>query len=94
MVDAPLSEELIALWEEFELGETADARFAGAVDRAMPVLLNLNNQGQSWREHGIGYERVVKRVAPQIEAGCPALWSYLEARLRAANEAGWFGIKA
>jgi putative hydrolase of HD superfamily len=92
MLDPPLSEELIALWQEFELGETADARFAGAVDRAMPVLLNLNNHGQSWREHGIGYERVVKRVAPQIKAGCPALWTNLEARLTAANESGWFGI--
>ena len=58
----------------------------------MPVLLNLNNNGQSWREHGISYQRVVKRVAPQIQAGCPALWTYLESRLQIANEAGWFGI--
>jgi putative hydrolases of HD superfamily len=88
------SSELLALWEEFELGETHDARFAGAVDRAMPALLNLNNNGQSWREHGISYERVVKRIAPQIQAGCPALWTYMESRLQAANAAGWFGIVA
>jgi putative hydrolase of HD superfamily len=94
MLPDPLSAELLALWQEFELGETADARFAGAVDRAMPVLLNLNNNGQSWRENGISYKRVVKRIAGQIEAGCPALWSYLETRLRAAHEAGWFGIAA
>ena len=50
MLPSPLSEELVALWQEFEEGETDDARFAGAVDRAMPVLLNLNNNGQSWRE--------------------------------------------
>ncbi|HEX9199861.1 MAG TPA: HD domain-containing protein [Acidobacteriaceae bacterium] len=87
----PLSAELVALWQEFELGETADARFAGAVDRAMPALLNLNNNGQSWRENGIGYERVVKRIGPQIQAGCPALWSYMETRLLTAKESGWFG---
>ncbi len=92
MLPAPLSDELVALWQEFEQGETADARFAGAVDRAMPVLLNLNNHGQSWREHGINYARVVKRIEPQIQAGCPALWTYLESRLRAAHESGWFGI--
>jgi len=80
----------LALWQEFERGETPDARFANAVDRAMPVLLNLANNGQSWREHAISYERVVSRVRPPIEAGCPALWGYLEARLADAQRAGWF----
>jgi len=86
--------ELVALWQEFEAAETAEARFAGALDRAMPVLLNLNNNGQSWRENGISYNRVVRRVQAQIEAGCPALWSYLEPRLRAAHQSGWFGTDA
>jgi putative hydrolases of HD superfamily len=57
----------------------------------MPVLLNLANEGQSWRENGISYERVVRRIAPQIRAGCPALWDYLEARLEEARRSGWFG---
>lgn len=82
----------LALWQEFESGDTPEARFANAVDRAMPVLLNLNNNGQSWRENGISYERVVKRIAPQIKAGCPSLWSYLEVRLDAERDRGWFGI--
>jgi putative hydrolases of HD superfamily len=81
----------LALWQEFELGETPEARFAHAVDRAMPVLLNLANQGQSWRENGITYERVVRRVAPPIKAGCPALWDYLDARLEEARGKGLFG---
>lgn len=81
----------LALWQEFEEGQTAESRFANAADRAMPVLLNLANHGQSWRENGITHERVVRRVAPQIRAGCPALWSYLEARLEEENRTGWFG---
>ena len=47
----------LALWHEFEQGETAEARFANAADRAMPVLLNLANDGQSWRENGISHEK-------------------------------------
>lgn len=82
---------LMALWKEFERGETADARFANAADRAMPVLLNLANEGQSWRENGISYERVVARVAPPIKAGCPVLWDYLQSRLEEARGKGWFG---
>jgi putative hydrolase of HD superfamily len=91
MLPRELGADFLALWQEFERGETAEARFAHAVDRAMPVLLNLSNEGQSWRENGISYERVVRRVAPEIKAGCPALWSYLEVRLEEAQRRGLFG---
>jgi len=91
MLPAGGGEEFVALWKEFEAGETPESKFANAVDRAMPVLQNLNNNGQSWRENGITYERVVKRVRGQIEAGCPALWRYLEVQLDAARGKGLFG---
>lgn len=81
----------LALWLEFEDAATAESRFAHSVDRAMPVLLNLSNQGQSWRENGISYERVVRRVEPEVKAGCPALWDYLRGRLEDAREKGFFG---
>ena len=81
----------LELWEEFELGETAEARFAHAADRAMPVLLNLANNGGSWVEHGISYERVVRKVGPPIEAGCPALWAWLAPKLEDARAKGFFG---
>jgi putative hydrolases of HD superfamily len=83
--------DFVDLWKEFEAGETPESKFANAVDRAMPVLQNLNNSGQSWRENGISYERVVKRVRDQIETGCPALWKYLEVQLEAARGKGLFG---
>lgn len=85
--------ELLGLWQEFEDDETAEARFAHAVDRAMPVLLNLNNDGQSWRENGISYERVVRRVQPEVEAGCPALWEYLAMKLEEARDRELFGAQ-
>jgi putative hydrolase of HD superfamily len=37
----------------------------------MLVLLNLSNQGGSWLENGVTYERVVGRVGPEIEIRCP-----------------------
>lgn len=84
--------KFLSLWQEFEDCQTAEARFAHAADRAMPVLLNLANGGQSWRENGITHERIVRRVAPPIQAGCPALWDYLEARLEEERQKGWFGM--
>lgn len=93
LLPEPQRGKFMALWQEFEDGETAQSRFAHAADRAMPVLLNLANEGQSWRENGITYERVVRRVAPPIKAGCPALWDYLQARLDEVREKGWFGAE-
>ncbi|MCW5635336.1 MAG: HD domain-containing protein [Rubrivivax sp.] len=81
----------VALWQEFEDGTTPEARFAHAADRAMPALLNLANRGQSWVEHGITHERVVRRIGPPIEAGCPALWAWMRARLDEELARGWFG---
>ena len=84
----------LAVWQEFEDARTPESRFAHAVDRAMPVLLNLHNHGQSWVENGISYDRVVRRVGPEINAGCPTLWTYLQARLEAVRDQGWFGAPA
>jgi len=92
MLPEPQRGKFLSLWLEFDEEKTAEARFAHTADRAMPVILNLANNGQSWRENGISYERVVRRVGPQIKAGCPALWEYLEIRLEEAREQGWFGI--
>jgi putative hydrolase of HD superfamily len=83
--------KFLALWEEFEAGESAEARFAHAADRAMPVLLNLAQGGGSWVENGISYERVVRKVGPPIEAGCPALWAWLAPQLEDGRAKGFFG---
>lgn len=88
------AQPFLELWEEFETGSTPEARFAHACDRAMPALLNLANGGQSWVEHGITFERVVARIGPPIEQGCPALWQWLLGRLQAERERGWFGMGA
>jgi 5'-deoxynucleotidase YfbR-like HD superfamily hydrolase len=85
-----LAKFLLDLWKEFDAGETQDARFAKAIDRSMPVLLNLSNGGGSWLENGITYERVCARVGPEIEAGCPELWNYVKQQLEAAKQKGFF----
>jgi putative hydrolase of HD superfamily len=64
---------LRALWEEFEAHETAEARFANALDRLQPLLQNASSGGGSWRTHDITREQVLKRMAP-IEATLPRLW--------------------
>lgn len=65
--------ELRALWEEFEARESPDARFAAAIDRLQPLLLNHASGGGAWREHGVRREQVTERNA-RIGASAPELW--------------------
>ncbi len=55
-------EYFTALWQEYEDGESADARFALLLDRTMPMLMNLHNEGQA-AENGISLEQVLARNA-------------------------------
>lgn len=87
-----LSNSFLSLWQEFEAAETPEAKFAHAMDRSIPIILNLANNGQSWRENGIRYEQVIKRNGPDVQAGCPALWTYLKQQLDEARSNGWFGF--
>ena len=79
--------EFYALWQEFEARETADARFANALDRLIPLLHNYHSRGRSWQEHGIRSQQVRDRLA-SIDSGSLELWSYAEALIEAAVAEG------
>lgn len=68
--------ELRALWDEFEARETAEARFAAALDRLQGLLQNVHNGGGTWRLHGVTREQVLARMDP-IRDASPALWAYV-----------------
>lgn len=88
LLPGPQGAELRALWEEFEAEESADARFAVALDRFQPLLLNYYGGGGSWREHGITRRQVLRRMAP-IEHGAPALWPMVLNVIERACAEGW-----
>jgi len=68
--------ELRNLWEEFDAMETPEAKYAAALDRLQPVLLNYLNKGGTWQEYNIKKEQVIKRIG-QIEEGAPGLWEFV-----------------
>jgi len=67
--------EFRTLWEEFESLSTPEARFAAALDRLHPMLLNYCTEGGTWRRHRITKEQVVAKNRP-IEKGSAALWRF------------------
>jgi putative hydrolase of HD superfamily len=81
------AKEFRALWDEFEERLTPEAKFAAAIDRFQPMLLNVRTQGHAWKKHGITHSRVVARNR-HIAEGCPELWAYAERMIAGAVERG------
>ena len=68
------AEEIRALWDEFEEIKTDESKYANSLDRFMPLLLNYNTEGHTWRlRDDITSKSVYKRMEP-IKTGMPALW--------------------
>jgi putative hydrolases of HD superfamily len=82
------SEQLHALWEEFEARKTAEAKFAAALDRLQPLLNNYRTEGGLWKKHGIKSSQVYARNGI-IEEGAPRLWEYADNMIKEAIGKGW-----
>ncbi|MDB6095662.1 MAG: metal-dependent phosphohydrolase superfamily [Verrucomicrobia bacterium] len=79
--------EFRALWDEFEEKQTPESKFATAVDRFQPMLLNCRTEGAAWNHHGITQDRVVARNR-HIAEGCEELWRYAENMVQSAVDVG------
>ena len=78
LLPAEQGQGFLALWNEFEAAETPDARFAKALDRFQPLLVNILTGGGTWTESAVSMEQVVARYGPAIRAGAPRLWALCE----------------
>jgi len=79
MLPPDMGARLRALWEEFEAGETPEARFAMACDRMQGFLQNVLSGGQAWRDHGVTRADTLPRMAPAM--GVDAAFAALIGRL-------------
>lgn len=76
-----------ALWDEFEERETPEARFAAALDRLQPVLLNVNTDGHAWKHHGIRHDQVLDRNRRMAE-GSETIWEFAKSEIQKAVDRG------
>ena len=79
--------EFRGLWDEFEEMRTPEAKFAAAIDRFQPCLLNCNTEGSAWRRHGVAADRVIARNS-HIAEGSAALWDATAEMLGRAVQSG------
>ncbi|MGE8340743.1 MAG: HD domain-containing protein [Flavobacterium sp.] len=81
------AEEFISIWEEFEEGETNEAKFARSMDRLEPLLQNTSNNGGTWKEFGVKYDKVYEKKSI-IKNGSVSLWNYAEGLINESVEKG------
>jgi putative hydrolase of HD superfamily len=88
LLPAATGQRFRELWDEYEGGDTAEARFVMALDRLAPMMLNLAEGASTWREYGINRTRVIARNGRYIEQSLPGAWAAALAQLDAAAAAG------
>jgi putative hydrolases of HD superfamily len=90
MLPADQSMEFRQLWDEFEERTTPESKFAAAIDRFQPVLLNASTEGAAWNRHGVTADRVRARNSHIAEGSAP-LWGKASAIIQSAVDAGHLG---
>lgn len=63
------------IWEEFEELNSPEAKFAQALDKIQPMMLNDATNGKSWEEHKVKISQILKRNE-KTEEGSKDLWEY------------------
>jgi putative hydrolase of HD superfamily len=81
------AEELIEIWQEFEKGETSEAKFAKSMDRFEPLLQNTSNNGGTWEEFNVDYNKVYDKKK-EIKKGSESIWNYSENLINESVEKG------
>ena len=79
--------ELMAIFDEFEAAETAEARFARAMDNLQPLMLNTSNDGGDWKARGVTAEQVYKRQSKTLP-GSKRLYEVTDEILKGHIERG------
>lgn len=80
--------EYRALWDEFEARTTPESKFANALDRIQPMLLNYQKGGISWKKHGIHAEQVEARNLGVTRDGSDEIYQLAEQIIASAKQEG------
>lgn len=71
------AEEFISIWKEFEEGITDEAKFAKSMDRFEPLLQNTSNNGGTWAEYNVPFQKVYDKKKA-IKDRSTSIWNYAE----------------
>jgi len=81
-------QHFLSLWLEFEECTTRDAQFAKAVDRILPLIQNMANEGGSWVQHSVTKSQVLARNK-YVKELSEKLWCYVTEQIDIATKNQW-----
>ena len=87
ILDPVQGAEFRALWDEFEAKETPESRYANAIDRIQPLILNYLTDGHTWKLGDVHSTQILKRM-DIIRTTCPELWPIVKGIIATSIEAG------
>lgn len=82
-----------ALWEEFDLAETVDAKYAACLDRLQPFLHNTLTEGHTWKNVTPRPKRgQVEARMKIVREFMPDVYAWVEKCMDYAIEKGWLQV--
>ena len=81
------AEEFLNIWIEFEEMKTPESKFARALDRLEPLLQNASNNGGTWREFDVKYDKVIEKKKV-IKEGSEKIWEFAKQLIDESVEKG------
>ncbi len=86
-LESEQSAEFRALWDEFEAAETPESKYANAIDRIQPLILNYLTNGHTWKLGNVHAPQIYKRM-DIIRTAAPELWQIVEGVIADSIEKG------
>ena len=80
--------EIYSLWLEFDKMETADSKYAAAIDRLQPFINNYMTEGHTWKLGNVTSDKVYKRMG-MVKEGAPELWDFVVDIVNSSIEKGY-----
>lgn len=75
------------LWDEFEEKQTPEAKYANAIDRIQPLILNYLTDGATWKANQVHSTQILKRM-DIIRTAAPELWPIVQGIVKTSIEKG------
>lgn len=83
--------DLLAIWDEQEYGESEETKLLKVMDRVLPFLLNIQSEGKAWQENGIHVHQVEKAHAFIADIN-PDVHAWFKEKIAFAVSKGWLKV--
>lgn len=87
MLEPAQAEFFRSLWDEFEEKSTPEAKYANAIDRIQPLMLNYLTDGKTWQQNQVHSGQILKRM-DIIRTAAPELWPVVQGIVKNSIEKG------